>query len=251
MNDAQGNAEPDVSIVIPVYNESAILESSVFDLVERTREQGWSFEVVLAENGSTDRTVAVADDLSGRIPELRWFSYPQPNYGGALREGIYRARGRYVICDEIDICDSDFHLRALGWLRRGQVDMVIGSKTMPGAADVRPVVRRVATRAYNQVLRTTLGFHGTDTHGLKAFRREALLPVAAACIVEHDVFASELVIRAQRAGLRVFDIPVQIQEKRAPSIHLVRRIPRVARNLVRLMVSIHLHETGGPLPSSE
>jgi hypothetical protein len=134
----------------------------------------------------------------------------------------------------------DFHVRALAELRCDAADMVIGSKAMRGAHDTRPLQRRLATKAYNRLLRITLGFRGTDTHGLKAFVRRPLLPVVAACVVEHDVFASELVIRAQRSGLRVREIPVEVHEKRAPSIHLLRRVPRVMRNLVRLMTSIHL-----------
>ena len=118
--------------------------------------------------------------------------------------------------------------------------MVIGSKAMRGANDKRPMQRRVATLAYNGLLRVTLGFRGTDTHGLKAFVREPLLGVAAACVVEHDVFASEFVIRAQRAGLNVVEIPVELEEKRAPSVRLLNRVPRVLSNLGRLMHSIHI-----------
>jgi hypothetical protein len=229
----------EVSVVIPVYNEAEILEGSLRDLCERLRAEGLRFEIVVAENGSRDGTAERARALAEVIPEVTMFSYPQPNYGGALREGIYRAQGKYVVCEEIDLCDVAFHVRALAELRCGAAEMVIGSKAMRGAHDTRPLQRRLATKAYNGLLRVTLGFRGTDTHGLKAFVRQALLPVVAACVVEHDVFASELVIRAQRAGLRVREIPVEVEEKRAPSIHLLRRVPRVMRNLARLMGSIY------------
>jgi glycosyltransferase involved in cell wall biosynthesis len=232
--------DPELSVVIPVYNEATILEASLLDLCERLRAEGLAFEIVVAENGSNDGTPELAGALAERLPEVSTFSYPEPNYGGALREGIYRATGTYVVCEEIDLCDVDFHVRALAELRLDAADMVIGSKAMRGAHDTRPLQRRLATRAYNRLLRVTLGFRGTDTHGLKAFVRKALLPVVASCVVEHDVFASELVIRAQRSGLRVREIPVEVHEKRAPSVHLFRRVPRVMRNLVRLMASIHL-----------
>jgi glycosyltransferase involved in cell wall biosynthesis len=231
---------PEVSIVIPVYNESEILRQSIDELARGLEGAGLDFEILIAENGSRDDTVAIAEAEAEKRPYLTVFSYPEPNYGGALREGIFRARGRYVICEEIDICDVDFHLRALDRLRAGEADLVVGSKAMRGANDRRPLVRRAATKAYNGVLRVSLGFRGTDTHGLKAFDREAVTPVAARCIVEHDVFASELVIRAQRDGLRVLEIPVQIEEKRAPSINLSRRVPRVLKNVGRLMMAIHL-----------
>ncbi|MBC8071646.1 MAG: glycosyltransferase family 2 protein [Deltaproteobacteria bacterium] len=230
---------PELSIVIPVFNEREILAASIEELCTALRARGWSFEVVLAENGSTDGTLALAEALHERWPELSSFSHPEPNYGGALRQAIFRARGRYVICEEIDLCDVDFHARALELLRQGTADMVVGSKAMRGANDTRPLGRRLATRVYNGALRLAVGFRGTDTHGLKAFVRERVTPIAAACVVEHDVFASELVVRAHRAGLRVLEIPVEIHEKRAPSIRLVRRVPKVLHHLVRLMIAIH------------
>lgn len=246
MTDAETQREhdeagPELSVVIPIYNEQAILESSVTELIAELEHAGLDFEIVLAENGSRDRTVAIAEQLAERFPgQLRWFSYPEPNYGGALREGIFRARGQFVICEEIDLCNVDFHLRALELLRRDEADLVIGSKAMAGAHDRRPLIRRAGTKVYNKLLRITLGFSGTDTHGLKAMRRSVLAPVVARCIVDYDVFASELVIRAEREGLRVLEIPVEIAEKRAPSINLAKRVPRVLGNLGRLMVSIHL-----------
>jgi peptidoglycan-N-acetylglucosamine deacetylase len=89
----------------------------------------------------------------------------------------------------------------------------------------------------------TLGFRGTDTHGIKAFRRSTMLPVLQECVIEKDVFASELVIRAERAGLRIVEIPVDIVEKRAPSINLFRRVPHAVANVLRLMVYIHFGRT--------
>ncbi|PRP96023.1 glycosyltransferase [Enhygromyxa salina] len=232
---------PELSVVIPIYNEESILEASVTQLFSELEAAGLDFEVVLAENGSSDATVSIAEQLAERhAGRLRWFSYPEPNYGGALREAIFRARGKFVICEEIDLCNVDFHLRALERLREDRADLVIGSKAMAGAHDKRPLARRTATKVYNGLLRVSLGFSGTDTHGLKALRRSAVAPIAARCIVDYDVFASELVIRAEREGLRVVEIPVEIEEKRAPSINLARRVPRVLGNLGRLMVSIHL-----------
>jgi len=229
---------PEISVVIPVYNEAEILARSVGELLRGLDAEGWAVEVWLAENGSRDRTREIAAELAATDPRVRWFSCPAPNYGAALRMGIERAEGRYVVCEEIDLCDLDFHRRALALLRTGETDLVVGSKAMPGAHDRRPLGRRAATRAYSALLRVTLGYRGTDTHGLKAFRRAALLPVVGRCVVGHDVFASELVIRAQREGLSVVEIPVELEEKRAPSIGLVRRVPRVLANVARLMAAI-------------
>jgi glycosyltransferase involved in cell wall biosynthesis len=235
-----GIAPPRISIVIPIYNEEAILHSSVVDLRERLEPFGWHYEIVLAENGSRDQTLVIAAELAHKYPEVRFFSHGEPNYGGALRHGIERARGEIVLCDEIDLCDTDFHRRAVEMLETNKFDMVIGSKLSPGARDDRPFARHAASHLYNGLLRAMLGFQGTDTHGLKAFWREPLLPIARACVVEKDVFASEFVIRAYREGLRVREIPVRILEKRAPAINLTRRVPNVLKSLAKLTYAIRV-----------
>jgi glycosyltransferase involved in cell wall biosynthesis len=231
---------PHISIVIPVYNEHAILRAAVVDLRERLAPLGWDYEVVLAENGSRDDTVAIAAELTRKYPEVRFFSLGAPNYGAALRRGIELARGEIVICEEIDLCDTDFHARAVDVLAAGAADMVIGSKLLAGAHDERPYLRHAASLAYNGLLQVVLGFSGTDTHGLKAFSRDALLPVVRQCVVDKDVFASELVIRAHRAGLTVREIPVRVVEKRTPSINLARRVPNVLKNLGKLTWAIRV-----------
>jgi glycosyltransferase involved in cell wall biosynthesis len=231
---------PQISIVIPIHNEEGILLSAVHDLLMRLPALDRSFELILAENGSTDRTVIIAEELAAKHPEVVTFSAGEPNYGLALRQGIERARGVYVICDEVDICDVNFYWRALEILRRDEADMVVGSKAMPGSKDKRPFGRRAATFVINNLLRLMLDFKGTDTHGLKAFRREKLLWAVQACVVDQDLFASELVIRADRSETRVLEIPVNIVEKRPPSVDLVRRVPSVLMGLGRLFVAIRL-----------
>ena len=225
---------PDITIVIPVFDEEGILHAAVVDLRERLSPYGLSVEILLAENGSTDGTIEVARTLAAKCPEVRWLSIAEPNYGAALRRGIEEARGAIVVCEEIDLCDVDFLLRAVELLRAGDADFVVGSKLLPGARDERPAMRHAASVVYSGLLRRVLGFQGTDTHGLKAFRREVVLPIARACLVDKDVFASELVLRAERAGVRIVEIPVRVKELRPPSIDLVRRLPGVASRVARL-----------------
>ncbi len=234
------NEAPEVSFVIPVFNEEPILHAAVVDLRERLAPHGLRYELILAENGSRDRTADVARELCARYPEVRLEQSPTPNYGQALRGGIARARGELVICEEIDLCDVDFHLQALTLLRENRADFVIGSKLIGGARDARPLFRHSASQLYTGILRVLFDFRGTDTHGLKAFRRSLMLPIVEACRVERDVFASELVIRAYRAPLRVVEIPVRLLEKRPPSTNLWRRVPGVVKDLWHLTWSVRL-----------
>ena len=233
-------ASPRLSIVIPVYNEASIVASAAAELVEGLEKRGWDYEIIFAENGSKDSTPQILEGLTATNPRLRWFHSETPNYGSALKRGINEARGELVVCDEIDLCDLTFYDAALPVLDAKRADLVVGSKAAKGSSDGRPLVRRAATRLHNNLLKVTLGFKGTDTHGLKAFRRDRLLPVIEACVVDMDVFASEFVIRAWRQGLSVLEIPIQLHEKRQPSVHLFRRVPNVLKNVGKLIYVIRV-----------
>lgn len=231
---------PQLSIVIPVYNEESIVEQAAVELTQGLDARGWDYEIIFAENGSRDRTQEILERMTQANPRLHWFHSERPNYGVALKLGIQRARGKVVVCDEIDLCDLSFYDQVVPPLLNDEVDLIVGSKAARGASDRRPLVRRVATRVHNGLLRVTLGFKGTDTHGLKAFRRARLLPVIERCVVDMDVFASEFVVRAWREGLDVREIPIQLQEKRQPSIHLFKRVPNVLKNVARLVYVIRV-----------
>ncbi|HEY1100784.1 MAG TPA: glycosyltransferase [Myxococcota bacterium] len=242
MSNAVPNSTPSssvaLSVVIPVYNEEAIVEGALLrylaDLVALER----SFELIVSANGCVDGTVGIVTDLMTSWPQLRLLDSDTPDYGRALRAGLLAAVGDVVVCDEIDLCDIGFVKRALRRLDHDECDVVVGSKAMVGARDRRPFTRRLATRVINGMLWATLGFEGTDTHGLKALKRTAILPIVAACVVDKDLFASELIIRAGRSGLRIQEIPIELEEQRSPAIHLFKRVPRVVRDLSRLVVAI-------------
>ncbi|MDP3276435.1 MAG: glycosyltransferase [Deltaproteobacteria bacterium] len=234
------NDAPTLSIVIPVYNEEKILPSAVAGLREGLRELGIHYELILAENGSKDATREIGKTLSEKFPEVSMFSASEPNYGKALREGILRARGEFVVCDEIDLCLTDFYRAALALLQGNECDFVVGSKLLGESNDDRPWTRHAASMVYNGLLRVTLGFKGTDTHGIKAFRRTHVIPVVEACLVDKDVFASELVLRAERSGMRMREIPIALKEVRPPSVNLIKRVPNVLKALGKLVWAIRV-----------
>lgn len=226
---------PDFSIVIPVYNEEGILSASVADLVSKLADskklEEDTYEIILSANGCVDRTVDIARRLREKYPGITLLQSDEPNYGKALKLGIRSARGKYVICDEIDLCDVDFYERALYRLREEGYDLVVGSKRLERSFDKRPPFRRFASSVINWLLWLSTGFEGTDTHGLKAFNRERLLEVIDRCVVDRDMFASEFVIRTHRLGFRATEIPLEVIEKRPPSVRLTKRVPAVLRQL--------------------
>src|SRR5687768_11591629 len=119
---------PHLSIVIPVYNEESIVESAAAELSAGLDARKLDYEIIFAENGSRDRTPEILAAMCAAHPRLKWFHSETPNYGSALKQGIERAAGELVVCDEIDLCDLVFYDAALPLLERKAADLVVGSK---------------------------------------------------------------------------------------------------------------------------
>ena len=226
---SEARTRPDVTILIPIYNEEAILEESVRDIIQGADPLDISYELVLCENGSKDRTVEIGERLCEELPQLRLLRCPLPDYGEALIMGIREARGTNIVCFEIDFYDVHFIEMAHVLLKK--YDAVIGSKRAIGSRDRRPFIRRFITWGFNTFLRILFGFTGTDTHGIKAFRAEPVRPLVEACRTRRDIFTTELVIRIERAGLWRCEVPLEIEERRPAPINIMRRVPSTLKNL--------------------
>jgi len=224
------------SVVVPVYNEAHLVGDAIIRMMQALEGVGDDFEILVCENGSTDDTATVVDRLRTQDMRIRLERLPEPDYGGAMRHGIAACRHDRVVIFNVDFWSLDFTKHALRLLDR--CDLVIGSKVMAGSRDRRPIFRRFITRAFNRGLHWMFGFAGTDTHGLKAFRRERLTEVLDRCVTSRSIFDTELVLRAERAGLRIVEIPVAVEELRQPTYWaVVRRLPEVTWNLIKLLVA--------------
>ena len=119
---------PELSVIIPVYNEASIVESAGSELAQGLDERKLDYEIIFAENGSRDSTPQILQAMCEKNPRMRWFHSETPNYGAALKRGINEARGELVVCDEIDLCDLLFYDRSLPMLKNRSVDMVVGTR---------------------------------------------------------------------------------------------------------------------------
>lgn len=231
LRDACPESASKVEIIIPVFNEEGILESQLVPILEMLPS---GFQISVIENGSTDNTPDLLQNLTERYPSLSSVSLPDPNYGLAMKTGLLKAEGEILIIDDLDVMDLDFWIRGLKLLGSGNVDFVQGSKVLAGKADKRPLIRKAATLTLTFLLRSLLGYNGTDTHGPKVIRRKAIEDIPAQCGFELDMFPTEFVIRAQRAGVTIREIPIHLREIRATPLPLTRRIPRALRDIWRL-----------------
>jgi glycosyltransferase involved in cell wall biosynthesis len=229
-----------LSIVMPAHNETEMLESSVREVAAGVRSAGRPFELLVVENGSTDTTLAIARQLAHELPEVAVESLPRADYGNALRTGVLVARGTVVVTFDVDYYDLGFLADALAQVERDTepADIVVASKRAAGAHDRRPWPRRLVTAAFSGVLRIGFGLRVSDTHGMKVLRRAAVEPLARRCRFGADLFDTELVLRAERAGLMAVELPVAVEERRPPRTPIWRRVPRTLVGLVRLRIAL-------------
>ncbi len=229
---------PQVTVVTPAHNEEHYLVASVTGVVEGLRALGDPFEVVICENGSTDATVEVAKALSSAFPEVRLLTLPDADYGRALRAGFLAAAGDLVVTFDVDFVDLGFLARAVELQGAQDVDVVVGTKRGPGADDTRPRARRLVTWTFASLLHYGFGLRVSDTHGLKLLRRSTMVDLVEACASGADIFDTELVLRAERAGRKVLEVPVRVAEQRPPRTGIAGRIPRTLVGLARLRVRL-------------
>jgi glycosyltransferase involved in cell wall biosynthesis len=208
----QPRVAPSLSVVIPVFNEVALLESVLQRLRQELPAVAGSYEIILSENGSTDGSRQMADALAAGCPQIRVIHAPLADYGLALKRGLEAARGRYVFHCAVDLADLRFLQAALERIETH--DAVLGSKYIEPGTDTRPWFRRAAGRMYAGMLRTLFRLPVADTHGIKLFRRNAIAPHIAACRFGGAMFDTELILGISRAGLRLIEIPIASSEVR-------------------------------------
>ncbi len=220
---------------MPAHNEEEYLSTAVHDVVGALRSRNRTFEVVIVENGSTDRTAEVARTVTQEFPEARALFLAEADYGGALKAGFLDADGDLIAIFDVDYYDFEFLDAALASIEsRDGPDIVVGSKRGAGAVDTRTWKRRTVTAVFTTILRVAFGLKVADTHGIKVMRRAPLKDLAASCRYGTDIYDTELILRAERAGLRVQAIPVTVEERRPSRSSIVKRIPRTVLALTRL-----------------
>jgi dolichyl-phosphate beta-glucosyltransferase len=229
----------ELSVVMPAHNEAGFLDQALKELVSALRERELAFEVVVVENGSTDSTLADARGFAVDDERVVVLTRPVADYGEAMRAGILAARGDVIVVFDVDYFDPTFVDAVLPRLTApGGPAIVVGSKRAPGTHDARPWPRRVITAGFSTVLRVGFGLRVSDTHGMKGMRRATVEPLVRRCRNGTDLFDTELVLRADRAGLEVDEVPVTVEERRPSRTPIARRVARTMLGLVRLRIQL-------------
>ncbi|MFL6222087.1 MAG: glycosyltransferase [Actinomycetes bacterium] len=202
---------PLVEIVVPVHNEQQVLEASVERLHEYLVSSfPFASRITVADNASSDGTWLLARRLAERLPDVRAVHVAQKGRGRALRQVWEASDADVVAYMDVDLSTGlEALLPLVAPLLSGHSDLAIGTRLANGAAVVRGPKRELVSRCYNLLLRTAMRARFTDAQcGFKAGRTgvvQALLPV-----VEDQAwfFDTELLLAAQRSGLRIHEVPV-------------------------------------------
>ena len=231
---------PEVEIVVPVHNEERTLALSVRRLHRfLSTEFPFSWRIVMADNASTDITPDIAALLSRELPSVSWLHLERKGRGRALRAAWSRSDARVVCYMDVDLSTD---LRALlplvAPLLSGHSDLAIGTRLAHGARVVRGPKRELISRAYNKLLHVVLRAHFSDAQcGFKAVRRDALADLLPAVRDDAWFFDTELLVLAQRRGLRIHEVPVDWIDDPDSRVKIVRTAAEDLVGVARLVAA--------------
>ena len=205
-------AQPFLSIVIPAYNEEGRILPTLQKLVDFTHRQNIQAEVIVVDDGSTDRTAEVVREFSAQNRQVSLVDNPHRGKGSAVKTGMLAAKGRYVLFTDADLATPIMESGKLLAALESGYDLAIGCRVQPTGQDMRasqPLYRRLLGRLYH-LLAQNLAVRGiADTQcGFKCFSRDAAQRLFSRQKLVGIVFDTEILYLAQRDHLRIAQIPV-------------------------------------------
>ena len=209
-------------MVFPAYNEAASLERAVGIATETLLQISPDYEVIIAEDGSTDGTGAIAKSLAGNSPQVKHLhSAERLGRGRALSRAFAESRGMILVYMDVDLSTDASYLHPLVQSIRDGWDISTGSRLLPDSVVSRSRTRGLSSRTYNGLIRML--FHtGVHDHqcGFKAFNRESLFRILPEVRDTHWFWDTEVLAIASRRGLRIKEIPVRWIEDRGTTVNL-------------------------------
>lgn len=225
------------SVVIPVFNEEEIIEESINSVLSICSRTNLDYEIIISENGSIDNTLSIAEKICNNYSEVILISSKTPNYGQALRDGFLKANNPIIISFDIDYYSETFLKQALT-LEDNYVALT-ASKRMMQSNDGRKFIRKIATNIFVSILKILFNTSLSDTHGMKALKKEVVNKYIYDVVSTQDIFDTELLLRIERGGFKIKEIPAIVNEIR-PSVSVIyKRIPRTIKSLLKLRLRFY------------
>lgn len=226
----------DVEIVVPVHNEEHALRPSIIALHDYVRRQPWTHRIVIADNASTDTTQAVALALVRDLPDVNYVRIEEKGRGRALRLTWETANARVVAYMDVDLSTDLAALPVLvAPLLSGHSDVAIGTRLSAASRVTRGPKREFISRTYNRLLRLTLRSRFSDAQcGFKAVRADRLPTLLEQVKDQEWFFDTELLVVAERTGLRIHEVPVDWVDDPDSRVDIVSTAVADLKGIVRL-----------------
>jgi len=232
---------PEVTAIIPVYNDRHSLETALPTSVESLSKITPAFEILIAEDGSNDGSAEFVREQATYDPRIRLLhSDSRQGRGRALNRAIQESQGSIVCYYDVDLATDMQHLPTLiGAIREGY-DISTGSRLLPDSNIVRTGGREIASRSYNLLVRFFLSSRVFDHQcGFKAFNRERILPILPSIRDNHWFWDTEILVRAQRNGYRVREFAVRWRAGKGTTVK-VKDVFTMGEAILRLWWQIHV-----------
>jgi glycosyltransferase involved in cell wall biosynthesis len=214
-----------VTLVFPAYNEAGLLEPAVEKIAQALNELTRSYEVIIAEDGSTDGTDKLAAALTEKYPFVKHIhGEKRLGRGTALKNAFKQSCGEFLVYMDLDLATDLKHLKALvDAVKSEGYELATGSRMLPESDVKRSGTRHIASGTYNFMVRAVLGSKLKDHQcGFKAFRREPLMQLLDVVGAKHWFWDTEILVRAQRRGYRIKEIPVSWKGGRETKVRLLK-----------------------------
>src|SRR5665213_2429696 len=203
---------PTYSIVIPAFNEASRIPATLQAVIECVRQKGWSVEVIVVNDGSSDTTADVVRNFAASAPEVRLLQNPgNRGKGYSVRSGLLQALGDVVMFTDADLSAPMEEAQGLFDAIADGADIAIGSRWLERTRQTirQPFYRQFFGRCFNGVTRLVMGLPFADTQcGFKAFTRAAAQTVFQLQTIERWGFDPEILFIALKRGYRIQEVPV-------------------------------------------
>lgn len=225
----------EVSLVIPAYNESAIIADTIRQASGKLAQLAEEYEVLIVDDGSTDGTARLVQECGDPRVRLEGYS-PNRGKGCAVRTGMLAAKGDVVLCTDADLAYGvDVFAAMLDRFRTTGADLVIGSRRMGGEGYKNyPPLRILMSRCFGLLSRLVSGLPYDTQCGIKGYRRAAAQAIFSRCATDGFSFDFEVLMRADKLGLKVEQIPVSVINFRASKVNVVKDSARMFRDVFRI-----------------
>ena len=235
-----------VSLVIPMYNESSIIDEALNTFSSYMAETFEDWELIFVDDGSADGCGDAVADAHEKDERIRLCRYtPNRGKGYAVRTGVLAAQGDLILFTD---CDNAYGTEAVGRLAQtlsdSNADIVVGSRNLSkdGYEGYTPL-RKLASKTYIKVISIAAGFKLSDSQcGIKGFRRDIAKKIFSNCEVDRFAFDLEVILLAMKLKANIAEMPVKIINHRESTVHVLRDSVKMLRDVRRMKKRIKKQE---------